>query len=237
MPTSDFATSVCVFITLKFFVLFCLSSRIPTMKSPKLFSFSPPRLAKHHFFFTFTLTTVLILLLLVPESQCKVKKIKAVAKLIKAKMILKPLMKTGIIKLPTVHFVIPFGSGGLSNLFGGSSSTKSSSSDGDGDGNGNGNGKGHKVKCTPSSLFSSFTSKNSGNNLFSRIPSIVCGMASSSSGGSSGSNSFNLPQLNLGSLSRLNLGGLLNAMNSGGNGGGSNDCPPPVCYRPPVKKE
>lgn len=78
------------------------------------------------------LMIAIYLLLLVAESPCdaKIKKIKMIKKLIAAKMMLKPLIKSGAFKAPMLHFVMP-----LRSFTGSSTSSSDSSSDGHSNGN------------------------------------------------------------------------------------------------------
>ena len=58
-------------------------------------------------FFIIIIIFTIFLTSLPNNSECKVKKLKTVKKLLKAKVLLKPLLKAGVFKLPMVHFVIP----------------------------------------------------------------------------------------------------------------------------------
>lgn len=148
-------------------------------------------------------TVLFTIALLSVPSECKVKKLKAVAKIFKAKMLLKPLLKTGIFKLPMVHFVIPIqkpGGNGLQGLLG---STNSQSSKG-------GSSLG-RVRCT--------ISQTPCANPMLGIPGKGC----QQNGGVVGKNSP-FPMLDFSSLPRLNLGGLF--------GVGGNDCNPTTNRNP-----
>ena len=140
--------------------------------------------------------------------EAKVKKIKAMKKLIKAKLLLKPLLKAGAFKLPMVHFVIPIqkpggfqNNGFASNLLGGLGGGKQALP----------NNNYQRVRCRPKP-YPQHDHQQVPNYPIPRptiqIPGSGCRDGNSGSGGGLfGSSGFPM-NIDFGSLPRINLAGL-----------------------------